>query len=41
MIDAGSMINMDVVSYLTVQEDRATVGGLNLVGLKREKNETC
>lgn len=35
MIGAGSMVNMDVIPYVTVHGDRAIVVGLNLIGLKR------
>ncbi|MDR0820017.1 MAG: acyl-ACP--UDP-N-acetylglucosamine O-acyltransferase [Endomicrobium sp.] len=37
MIGAGSMINMDIVPYVTAQGDRAVLAGLNLIGLKRQK----
>jgi UDP-N-acetylglucosamine acyltransferase len=37
MIGAGSMINMDVIPYVTAYGDRAIIVGLNLIGLKRNK----
>ncbi|MDR2396071.1 MAG: acyl-ACP--UDP-N-acetylglucosamine O-acyltransferase [Endomicrobium sp.] len=37
IIGAGSMINMDIIPYVTVQGDRAVLVGLNLIGLKRKK----
>jgi UDP-N-acetylglucosamine acyltransferase len=33
----GSMISMDIIPYMQVQGDRATLFGLNLVGLKRRR----
>jgi UDP-N-acetylglucosamine acyltransferase len=37
LIGAGSMINMDIIPYVTVQGDRAVLVGLNLIGLRRKK----
>ena len=33
----GSMISMDIIPYMQAQGDRATLFGLNLVGLKRNR----
>ena len=33
----GSMVSMDIIPYMQVQGDRATLFGLNLVGLKRRR----
>ena len=35
MIGAGAMVLNDVIPYATVNSARATLGGLNLIGLKR------
>ncbi|MDR1122471.1 MAG: acyl-ACP--UDP-N-acetylglucosamine O-acyltransferase [Endomicrobium sp.] len=37
IIGAGSMVSMDIIPYVTAHGDRATLAGLNLVGLKRKK----
>ncbi|MDR0915118.1 MAG: acyl-ACP--UDP-N-acetylglucosamine O-acyltransferase [Endomicrobium sp.] len=37
IVGAGSMISMDIIPYVMVQGDRATVIGLNTIGLKRSK----
>ena len=33
----GSMVSMDIIPYMQAQGDRATLFGLNLVGLKRNR----
>lgn len=35
MISGGSMVNQDILPYTIAQGDRASIAGLNLVGLKR------
>ncbi len=37
MIGAGSMVGMDIIPYVTAQGDRATLAGLNIIGLKRKQ----
>ena len=37
IVGAGTMINMDIIPYVTVQGDRAVFVGLNLIGLERKK----
>lgn len=36
MVGAGSMVNQDVPPFTLVQGDRATVRGLNIIGLRRK-----
>ncbi|GHT36317.1 acyl-[acyl-carrier-protein]--UDP-N-acetylglucosamine O-acyltransferase [Endomicrobiia bacterium] len=37
MVAAGAMVSMDIMPYVTAHGDRATLVGLNLIGLKRKK----
>jgi UDP-N-acetylglucosamine acyltransferase len=37
IIGGGSMVSMDVIPFVTVHGDRASVVGLNIIGLKRIK----
>ena len=37
MIGAGSMVGMDIIPYVTAQGDRATLAGLNIIGLKENR----
>ena len=37
IIGAGSMVSMDIIPYMQAQGDRATLFGLNLIGLKRKR----
>jgi UDP-N-acetylglucosamine acyltransferase len=37
MVAAGAMVNMDVIPYVIAHGDRATLVGLNFIGLKRGK----
>lgn len=37
IIGAGSMVNMDIIPYVTAHGDRVVIAGLNLIGLKRKK----
>jgi UDP-N-acetylglucosamine acyltransferase len=37
IIGAGSMVNMDIIPYVTAQGDRVVIAGLNFIGLKRKK----
>ncbi len=37
MIGAGSMVSMDIIPYMQAQGDRASLFGLNLIGLKRNR----
>ncbi|MDR2399922.1 MAG: acyl-ACP--UDP-N-acetylglucosamine O-acyltransferase [Endomicrobium sp.] len=39
IIGGGSMVNMDIIPYVTAQGDRVAIVGLNLIGLKRKKVE--
>jgi UDP-N-acetylglucosamine acyltransferase len=37
IIGAGSMVNLDIIPYVTAYGDRVVLAGLNLIGLKRKK----
>jgi UDP-N-acetylglucosamine acyltransferase len=37
IIGAGSMVNMDIIPYVTAYGDRVVLAGLNFIGLKRKK----
>lgn len=39
MIGAGSMASMDIIPYVTAYGDRASLAGLNVIGLKRGRIE--
>ncbi|MDR3071268.1 MAG: acyl-ACP--UDP-N-acetylglucosamine O-acyltransferase [Endomicrobium sp.] len=37
IIGAGAMVSMDIIPYVMAHGDRATLAGLNIIGLKRMK----
>ncbi|MDR1928690.1 MAG: acyl-ACP--UDP-N-acetylglucosamine O-acyltransferase, partial [Endomicrobium sp.] len=37
MIGAGSMVSMDIIPYVIAQGDRASLIGLNFIGMRRQK----